>query len=133
MNERVSIFVIALLFSSIAISDDLGDCQKIFALSQSALSNKAKGISKDRLMSALPTKQAEMEPEPLRSMREIVDEVYSYQITNQFAYSVYRTERCVLSEAGQLQPIEFGDILVELNSCSNEAPECAMKLAGSRP
>uniref|UniRef100_A0A486XRW5 Orphan protein n=1 Tax=Rheinheimera sp. BAL341 TaxID=1708203 RepID=A0A486XRW5_9GAMM len=133
MKHRVSIFLIALLFSSVAISDDLGDCQKIFALSQSALSNKAKGISKDRLVLALPTKQAEEEPEPLHSMREIVEEVYSYQITNQFAYSVYRTERCVLREAGQLKPVEFGDIFVELNSCSNEAPECAMKLAGSKP
>lgn len=131
MKQRVNVFVITLLFSSVVISDDLGECQKIFALSQSALSNKAKGISKDRLVSALPTKQAEKEPEPLRSMREIVEEVYSYQITNHFAYSVYRSERCVLRQAGQLQPIEFGDILIELNSC-NEAPECAMNLAGSR-
>lgn len=133
MKQRVSICLTAVLFSSVAFAEDLGGCQKVFWLSQSALSNKAKGVSKDRLVSALPTIQAEKEPEPLRSMHEIVEEVYNYPITNQFAYSVYRTELCVLREAGQLQPIEFGDILDELNSCSSEAPECAMHLAGSKP
>ncbi len=133
MKYRATLLlVVVLLIPTIGSANDLGACQKIFALSQSALSNKAKGVSKEKLVSALPPKQSGNEPEPLRSMREIVGEVYSYQIINQFAYSVYRTELCVLREAGQAPSVEFEKILSELNSCSVEDPECAMQLAGSK-
>ncbi len=134
MKYRITLLLtVVLLSTNIASANDLGACQKIFALSQSALSNKAKGISKESLVSALPQKTDKVDPEPLRSMREIVEEVYGYKITNQFAYSVYRTERCVLLEAGKAPPIKFGEILSKLNSCSDKAPECAMRLAGSKP
>ncbi|UTW44506.1 hypothetical protein KFE80_08870 [bacterium SCSIO 12696] len=134
MKYRKALLLAIVMFTPPVVgANDISVCQKIFTLSQSALSNKAKGINKDMLMSVLPPKQSENEPEPLRSMREIVEEVYGYQITNQFAYSVYRAELCVLRERGQALQVEFAKILPELNSCSSQAPECAMQLAGSKP
>ena len=80
-------------------------------------------------MAIFPPTPLEDQPEPLYSMRKIIEEVYSYDITNLEAYTAYRTERCVLRNAGQTKPINLSDILEELNICDSAKPECAVKLA----
>lgn len=120
------------MLSGTANAGGLGVCQKVFALSHSALSNKAKGVSKDKLVSVLPKKQGKIDSEPLRSMREIVEEIYTYKITNHFAYSVYRSELCVLREKGKVPSVKLEQILPKLNSCSDKSAECAMKLVRSK-
>ena len=120
---------------SVAVASGLGVCQKVFTVSASALANKEKGVTKEKLLGALPLLEKAPNSEPLRSMHEIVEEVYNFDIQDKFVYSVYRTELCVRRVSGKPVPNDFSKVYPVLESCSgkvqNVKTNCAMHAAGS--
>ncbi|TDK66402.1 hypothetical protein [Sapientia aquatica] len=130
----ISLFALA---AHISFSSELGDCEKVFSVSASAFSNKEKGMDREVLIHSLPKPSEAVEVEPLRSMREIIEDVYSYKITDQFVYSVYKTEFCLRRNQGKVVPVSFANAYPLLEKCSKESREnkasCAMIVAGSKP
>jgi len=133
LNSRIAETLLGLIFfTSINVYAIDEDCRKVFSVASSAISNKEKGISKYKLKAALPSLSLAPTKEPLRSMHEIVDEVYDYEVVDKFIYSTYRTEICYLRKQGKSIPkVDYKLTLEKLKKCQTlEADDhaiCAMK------
>ena len=125
-----------IVMSPAVMSSGLGSCENVFSAASSAMENKMKGVSKETLIAALPPKIKEIEAEPLRSMREIAEEVYSYEFTDQLVYSVYKTEYCVRRQSGEPILESFSEAFPLIVACSKikekRKVECAMSAAGTK-
>ncbi len=143
-RSLVAATVIAQLSSPVMAADE-SVCNQLFSASASIVSNKQMGRNESELKAALPPKNhadsdvsgSSNQAYFLFQLYEMVDEVYAGATPDQFAYSVYRTEKCHREISGLWTPGSFEDVRENLAKCSQmgqqAAINCAMKAAGSQP
>jgi hypothetical protein len=117
------------------------ECERIALLSVSAARHRARGATKEQLLSVLPSLElsqdriASSDAALLRAVREIADEVFDFPPVDETAYMVYKTEGCYLAASGSAAPKRYAAVHEKLRRCSalegNELIACSMRVAGA--
>ncbi|GHG07667.1 hypothetical protein [Thalassotalea marina] len=135
-NFLLLIFVIVSFFSApLALANEA--CQKIFSSAVIVHKSKVKGVSKEKLISSLPSRKEAKNNGRINTLYHIIDEVYDYPTLDGLVYSTYRAELCYLVFSGQkTNNEEFGAVHKKLESCGTksdkrEKTECSMRVASS--
>ena len=131
---KTSLVLILLTISFNASAEDSDVCEEVYLVAASAVNNKTKGVSKKAMKKALPPLDSSPNTELLRSMHEILDEVYDYEELDPQIYSVYRSEICFRRINEKETPTDFSLSHPKLQECSkisDKKIECAMGVAGS--
>lgn len=118
-------------------------CARVHSVAASTISNRDKGVSKDAMKSAIPPLAAitpstpKPQAELLRSMHEILDEVFGDGPVGDAVYPVYRAEVCYRRMKDLPVPASFAEVRPQLLACAarpgDERIPCAMQAAGSKP
>lgn len=133
-----------LLLVGTASADEISTtCARVHAVAASAILNRDKGMPKETMKSAIPplaaitTSTPKPQAELLRSMHEILDEIFGDGAVGETVYPVYRAEVCFRRMKELAVPASFSEVQPRLLACAAK-PEaeripCAMQAAGSKP
>jgi hypothetical protein len=133
---------ILLLISTQSMAAKLNqeECESLGLASASIMSNRNKGVSRERLSSALPSLEQPEEKRQsskyllLMELHKAVDEVFLYDGLATTVYMVFKSESCLQKVKGNKSTL-YEDAYPHLLKCSdptlgNDIVECSMKAAG---
>jgi hypothetical protein len=121
-------------------------CFSLASMARSAVHNKEIGLSKEAMLSPLPSRTVlngypqnrDVQKMMGLAMHDIVHEVYDYETLVSEIYSSYTAEVCLRKLKGVAVPEKFSEAHEKLQNCNTEEPKkikilCAMAVAGSKP
>ena len=138
MKTIFSIFVLCFACDVAASSKE---CDEVYVLAASAVSNRDEGMTQEQLRRPLPPRHIVDSDIPrsvnerLKTMHEIVDEIYIARDLDEQTYAVFKSEQCRLRKTENLIGADFQKVVPVLQQCvplkGNAKIYCAIRAAES--